>query len=93
MSESDAKKTSVYNSTTEAQLTANAKKREMALSSLQSLTMADLEYWQSKERLHRLRSETSMPRLQLKQEQREAGSAHMDEKRFHQFRTKAASNS
>lgn len=47
--------------------------------------MADLEYWQSKERLHRLRSETSMLRLQLKQEQREAGSAHMDEKSFINF--------
>lgn len=65
----------------------------MAHSSVQSLKMEDLDYWQSKERLHRLRSETSRLRLQLKPEQRESRSACMERGRFHQFRSKAASNS
>lgn len=78
-------KTSVHNSTTDIQLTENARKRKLAQSSVQSFRMQDIEYWQSKERLHRLRSETSMLRLQLKREQREAGTAHIDEKVFISF--------
>lgn len=81
-------KASTCNSTADAQLMENARKRKMAQSSLQSLKMEDLEYWQSKERLHRLRSEASRLRLQLKREQMEAGSAHMDEKVFISFEQK-----
>ena len=80
--QSSKPKASICNSTADARLKENARKRKMAQSSLQLLKMEDLEYWQSKERLHRLRSETSMLCMQLKREQREAGSAHMDEKSF-----------
>lgn len=49
------------------------------------MKMEGLDYWQSKERLHRLRSETSRLRLQLKPEQRESRSARMDEGGFISF--------
>ncbi len=65
----------------------NAKKRRLAQSSIESLKAHDLEYWASKERIHKLRSETSRLRLQEKMEKMEKkdGGALRGEDHFRRF--------
>ncbi len=55
---------------------------KLTQTSMQSLKMADIDYWQSKDCLHRLRSETSRLQLEQRTALQEAGDSAIDQAKF-----------